>query len=58
MSLTLKNYQRNALAALDSFFERARGTLTEQQTAKAFSESRREALGESAPSLLYRRFCA
>jgi len=58
MSLTLKNYQLNALAALESFFTRARGTTTEQQTAVAFTTARREALGDSAPNALYRRFAA
>lgn len=56
MTLTLKNYQQNALAALESFFTKARGTTTEQQTAAAFLASRREALGDSAPHAMYRRF--
>jgi len=58
MGLTLKNYQLNALSALESFFTKARGTQTEAETAEAFTESRREALGDSAPMALYRRFCA
>ena len=58
MSLTLKNYQQNALFALESFFARARGTSTEHQTAEAFLSARREALGDAAPKALYRRFAA
>lgn len=57
MSLTLKTYQQNALAALESFFTTARGTRSEDETARAFEAARDEALGDSAPKSLYRRFC-
>ncbi len=57
MSLTLKTYQTNALAALESFFAKARGTRSEDETARAFKAARDEALGDSAPKALYRRFC-
>lgn len=56
MTLTLKNYQTNALAALEKFFTAARGTTTEAQTAAAFAAARTAALGDSAPRLLYRPF--
>jgi type III restriction enzyme len=58
MSLTLKTYQTNALAALEAFFAKARGTRSEDETARAFKAARDEALGDSAPKALYRRFCA
>ena len=58
MSLTLKTYQTNALAALESFFTKARGTRSESETAGAFRDARQDALGDSAPKALYRRFCA
>ena len=58
MSLTLKNYQNNALLALDGFFTQSRGTTTEAQTATAFATARRDALGDSAPRTLYRPFSA
>jgi type III restriction enzyme len=56
MGLTFKNYQQNALSALESFFAKARGSITEQQTAQAFLAARREALGDAAPKSIYRRF--
>lgn len=57
MSLVLKTYQRNALAALESFFAKARGTRSEADTAAAFSAARGESLGDATPKSLYRRFC-
>jgi type III restriction enzyme len=58
MALTLKNYQQTALAALESFFEKVRGAITEPQVADAFRRARAEALGSGAPRTLYRRFSA
>lgn len=58
MSFTLKNYQLNALTALEIFLTKARGTRSEEDTALAFKEARGAVLGESAPRTLYRRFSA
>lgn len=56
MALTLKKYQNDALAALDAFLVNARGQRTGEQMQAAFTATRREALGESAPLLPYRPF--
>ena len=58
MSFTLKNYQVNALAALEIFLTKARGTRSEDDTALAFKDARTAVLGDSAPRTLYRRFSA
>ncbi len=57
MSLVLKTYQKNALAALESLFTKARGSRSEEDTAQAFSAARAESLGDATPKTLYRRFC-
>ncbi|MEQ1512820.1 MAG: DEAD/DEAH box helicase family protein [Lysobacteraceae bacterium] len=56
MDLTLKQYQQDALAALDAFLIAARGQQTAEQMQSAFTAARREALGDSAPLLPYRPF--
>lgn len=58
MDLTLKPYQQDALAALDAFLTAARGCTTADDMQKAFTQARREALGEQAPLLPYRVFSA
>jgi len=58
MSLVLKTYQKNALAALDSLFSKARGARSEAETAAAFVAARAESLGDANPKSQYRRFCA
>ena len=54
MALKLKRYQNEALAALDAFFEAARGAADATQLEAAFVSARRAALGESAPRAPYR----
>ncbi|TAM60393.1 MAG: restriction endonuclease subunit R [Rhodanobacter sp.] len=56
MALTLKKYQSDALAALETFLVAARGQRTGDQMQAAFDAARREALGDSAPVLPYRPF--
>ncbi|KGM57402.1 hypothetical protein N799_08160 [Lysobacter arseniciresistens ZS79] len=53
MALTLKTYQNNALAALESFLTGARGAQDEAALAAAFHAARTEVLGESAPRVSY-----
>lgn len=54
MALTLKRYQTEALAALESFFEGARGATDADAVSEAFKSARRAALGDSAPPVPYR----
>ena len=54
MTLALKDYQKKSLAALESFFSAVRGADSEAAVAAAFTQARREALGEAAPALPYR----
>lgn len=58
MALTLKQYQADALAALDAFFTAARGQRTAPEMQAVFTAARREALGDSAPLLPYQPFTA
>ncbi|MEW9625429.1 DEAD/DEAH box helicase [Rhodanobacter geophilus] len=58
MALRLKKYQENALAALEAFFTAARGQRSADDMQSAFSDARRAALGESAPTLPYHPFTA
>jgi type III restriction enzyme len=58
MALVLKQYQLNALEALERFMSAARGATTDAQVATAFSAARAAALGESAPRTLHRPFSA
>lgn len=54
MALILKDYQRQALAAVGGFLARARGADDGEAVAAAFAQARTEALGESAPRVPYR----
>lgn len=54
MELALKRYQKEALAALEAFFEAARGAKLEGEVAAAFEAARAGALGEAAPRVPYR----
>jgi type III restriction enzyme len=54
MALTLKNYQQQALAAIETFFEAARGARDLPALEAAFTYARKTALGEAAPRLPYR----
>jgi type III restriction enzyme len=58
MTLTLKKYQTDALAALEAFLGGARGRHGAEEMQSAFNEARRAALGESAPTLPYHPFTA
>ena len=58
MALTLKNYQRNALAALEDFFNRARGCQDAASLTTAFEAARATAIGDDAGSRHYRPFAA
>jgi type III restriction enzyme len=54
MALTLKDYQQQALAAIEVFFEAARGARDLPALEAAFTHARKAALGEAAPRLPYR----
>ncbi len=56
MPLALKNYQTQALQAIEGFLTEARGTTTLQDVTDAFARARRAALGEAAPAVPYRPF--
>jgi type III restriction enzyme len=58
MAFTLKNYQRNALAALEDFFNRARGSHDAASLTRAFDAARAAAIGDDAGSRVYRPFAA
>jgi type III restriction enzyme len=54
MELSLKKYQKEALAALEAFFVAARGAKLEADVVAAFDAARARALGEAAPRAPYR----
>jgi type III restriction enzyme len=58
MAMPLKDYQKRALAGLQSFLAHARGRQTLPQMQTAFDSARREALGDCAPTASYRPFAA
>lgn len=58
MSLTLKEYQTKALAALDVFFAEARGAREAGALQSAFNAARRAAMGESLRDAPYRPLSA
>lgn len=56
--MKLKEYQNDALAALDAFLVAARGQRTADAMQATFAGARRAALGDSAPTLPYHPFTA